>query len=96
MDFHYNKHHKTYVTNFNNLTEQASEALDKGDHKKFVSFAQNIKFNGGGHFNHTFFWESLAPIKSGGGVVPETNSDLNKSINAHWGSLDNFITQFSA
>ena len=69
MDFHYNKHHKTYVTNLNNLTEQAHEALAKNDMKKYVSLSQAIKFNGGGHFNHTFFWECLAPLKNGGGNV---------------------------
>ena len=71
MDFHYNKHHKTYVANLNKFTEQAEQALAKDDIKSFVKLTNLIKFNGGGHINHTFFWESLAPIKSGGGQHPD-------------------------
>jgi Fe-Mn family superoxide dismutase len=78
MDFHYNKHHKTYVDNFNKLTEQAQEAFEKGDLQKFSSLSHGIKFNAGGHYNHTFFWESLAPPKEGGGARPDNNSDLHK------------------
>lgn len=77
MDFHYNKHHKAYVDNFNKLTEQAQEALDKGNMEKFASLCHGIKFNAGGHYNHTFFWESLAPPKEGGGARPDNNSDLH-------------------
>ena len=61
MEYHYGKHHQTYVNNLNALLEQASDALEKGDHQRYVDLSQGIKFNGGGHLNHEFFWESLAP-----------------------------------
>ena len=77
MDFHYNKHHRAYVTNLNALLEQQGEALEKNDHAKVVSLAPNIRFHGGGHVNHTFFWESLAPTNAGGGALPDERSPLH-------------------
>ena len=76
MDYHYNKHHKTYVNNLNTFIEQAQEALARNDVKKVVELALKIKFNGGGNYNHTFFWETLAPIKNGGGEIPNKDSEL--------------------
>ena len=96
MEFHYGKHHVTYINNLNALNEQAAEALETGDSKKHVDLSQGIKFNGGGHLNHEFFWDNLAPIGSGGGELPKEGSDLHKAISAEWGSVDNFITHFSA
>ena len=76
MSFHYGKHHQTYVNNLNGLMEQADKALESGDHQKVTELSQAIKFNGGGHVNHEFFWESLAPVANGGGVAPADNTDL--------------------
>ena len=61
MEYHYGKHHATYVANYNKLQKEAAEALAEGDHLKFTELTQAIKFNGGGHLNHEFFWESLCP-----------------------------------
>lgn len=61
MEFHYGKHHRTYVNNLNKLNEQSAEALAKGDIKKYIDLSSAVKFNGGGHVNHEFFWETLAP-----------------------------------
>ena len=52
MDFHYNKHHQTYVNNLNSLLEQQEEAKANGDYAKVVSLSTAIRFNGGGHVNH--------------------------------------------
>ena len=95
MDFHYNKHHKTYVDNLNNLTEKAQEALAKNDLKKMSTLLHGIKFNAGGHYNHEFFWESLAPPKEGGGARPDQSSELNKLISQEWGSIDNMINNIN-
>lgn len=82
MDYHYNKHHKTYVDNLNKFAEQAQEALAKNDLKKHAELCQIIKFNAGGHYNHTFFWDSLTPIKNGGGQLPAESSELHKLISS--------------
>ena len=71
MEFHYGKHHRTYVNNLNTLMEKASEAQAVGDMNRYVDLMQAIKFNGGGHLNHEFFWETLAPISDGGGALPD-------------------------
>ena len=54
-----------------------------------------IKFNGGGHLNHEIFWESMCPIKNGGGVLPEEQNDLAQMITAEWGSVAEFQTFFN-
>ena len=71
LNFHYGKHHRTYVNNLNTLMEKASEAQAVGDMNRYVDLMQAIKFNGGGHLNHEFFWETLAPISDGGGALPD-------------------------
>ena len=59
MEFHYGKHHRGYVNNLNKLMEQAAEAQAKNDMQTYVNLLQGIKFNGGGHLNHEFFWNTL-------------------------------------
>ena len=54
--------------------------LEKREIKKYTDILDQIKFNGGGHLNHEFFWEGLAPIVAGGGVLPEVNSKLHKLL----------------
>mmetsp|Transcript_25782 Transcript_25782/g.18258 ORF Transcript_25782/g.18258 Transcript_25782/m.18258 type:complete len:226 (+) Transcript_25782:101-778(+) len=95
MEFHYGKHHRTYVNNLNKLTEQAAESLATGDTKKYLSLQKNIKFNGGGHLNHEFFWDSLTPVNNGGGVAPEAGSGLGDAINHSFGSFENFKDHFN-
>lgn len=90
MEFHYGKHHRTYVNNLNTLNCQSAEALEAGNIKKYLELTNAIKFNGGGHLNHEFFWETLAPIKNGGGAQPDKESDLRKMIEAEWGTIEKF------
>lgn len=54
-----------------------------------------MKFNGGGHLNHEFFWQSLIPIAKGGGVLPPQESILRRMIEREWGSFDAFQTYFA-
>lgn len=70
MELHHQGHHKTYVTGFNNATEQLAEAQAKNDVKTSVQLQPLINFNGGGHINHSLFWENLAPASAGGGGEP--------------------------
>lgn len=57
MELHHSKHHATYVNNLNVANEALQEASSKGDVTKCVQLANAIKFNGGGHVNHTIFWQ---------------------------------------
>ena len=94
LDTHYNKHHKAYVKNLNNAIEEAEEALKSQDTEKYIDLSNTIKFNGGGHFNHEFFWDSLIPIKEGGGVLPSKDSALCKLLEKSFGSVEAFIEFF--
>lgn len=90
LDFHYGKHHQTYVTNLNNLI--------KGTEFENSSLEEIIKKSSGGIYNnsaqiwnHTFFWNSLKP--NGGGAPTGALAD---AINKKWGSFDEFKKAFQA
>jgi len=61
MTIHHSKHHNTYVTNLNVGLEKLDEAVSKDDISGIIALQGALKFNGGGHLNHTLFWENLAP-----------------------------------
>lgn len=94
MTLHYNKHHATYVANLNKALEQLAEAESKEDISSQIALQKAIKFNGGGHINHSIFWTNLAPVGKGGGGVPE--GELAKAIDKDFGSTDKFIEKMSA
>lgn len=94
MDLHYNKHHAAYVANLNKALEQFAEAEQKNDVAGMVALQSAIKFNGGGHVNHSIFWTNLVPKNKGGGVPPE--GALAKAIENEFGSLQKFIDHFTA
>lgn len=93
MSLHYNKHHNAYVTNLNKAMEQLAEAEQKQDIAAEIALQSAIKFNGGGHINHSIFWTNLAPVSKGGGKPPE--GALAEAIKQEFGSLEKFIEQFS-
>ena len=74
---------------------QASEALATGNVQQYVALSNAIKFNGGGHLNHEFFWETLAPIKNGGGAVPDVGTELRDLLDREWGSVEAFQLYFN-
>jgi Fe-Mn family superoxide dismutase len=94
MQLHYTKHHQTYVNNLNKALEQYAEAQQKQDLATMESLLSAIKFNGGGHINHSIFWTNLSPKKENGGRPPE--GALAQAINEEFGSLQNLIDQLSA
>lgn len=94
MNLHYNKHHQTYVNNLNKALKECFDAESKGDLPKQIALQKAIKFNGGGHINHSIFWTNLAPKSEGGGTAP--NGKLAEAINKSFGSLDKFIEKFNA
>lgn len=93
MQIHHGKHHQAYVTNLNNAI--AGTANEGKTLEELVAVAGSIsapvRNNGGGHWNHTFFWESLA-ANAGGAPTGE----LGDAINAAFGSFDDFKTKFNA
>lgn len=61
MQLHHSKHHATYVNNLNVAEEKMKEAVAKGDVNTQIALGPAIKFNGGGHLNHSIFWCNLSP-----------------------------------
>ncbi|TXH36549.1 MAG: superoxide dismutase [Fe] [Rhodospirillaceae bacterium] len=89
LEYHYGKHHQTYVTNLNNLI--------KGTEFENASLEDIIKKSSGGVFNnaaqvwnHTFYWHCLSP--KGGG---QPSGALADAINKKWGSFDTFKAEFT-
>merc|ERR1719352_1062519 len=69
MTIHHAKHHQTYVTNLNAAYEKLLDAQAKGDVDAVIALQGAIKFNGGGHVNHSIFWQNLCPVSMGGGEL---------------------------
>jgi len=67
MEIHFTKHHQAYVNNLNTALEKAHDADQRGDLTTLINLQQAIRFNGGGHLNHSIFWTNLMPHKEGGG-----------------------------
>ena len=70
MELHHKKHHQTYVTGLNTALDTIAEAESKGDYSKAATVAPLLNFHGGGHLNHSLFWENLAPASKDGGGDP--------------------------
>lgn len=56
-----------------------------------AALTQTIKFNLGGHINHSIYWENLAPIGSGGGEYPAADSPFSQQVVKQFGSFENLI-----
>jgi Fe-Mn family superoxide dismutase len=95
MEIHHTKHHATYVKNLNAALEQYEEAENKQDISKMIQLQSAIKFNGGGHVNHSIFWTNLASTKDGGGQQKEAGEPLLKAIDTQFGSFDSFVSTFN-
>lgn len=84
MQLHHSKHHNAYVTNFNVAAEKAAEAASKNDISAAIALQPALRFNGGGHINHSIFWQNLAPVAKCG----EPTSELAGAIQRDFGSMD--------
>jgi len=91
MKIHYEKHHATYVNNLNIANDKLAEATAKGDVGAIIALAPALRFNGGGHINHSIFWKNLAPKGKSG----EPTGELKTAIDRDFGSLDNLKNQMS-
>lgn len=94
MELHHSKHHQTYVNGLNSALTTIAEAESKGDFTKAASVAPALNFHGGGHLNHTLFWENLAPASREGGGNPD--GALGKAITTEFGSFESFVKQMNA
>lgn len=94
MELHYTKHHKTYLTNLNQALEKFYQAEQRRDLGAQIALQQAIRFNGGGHINHSIFWTNLAPKNQGGGEPPR--GAFATALTAQFHSLDSFIQEFTA
>ncbi len=80
------------MNNFNALLKEKHKAEMEHDFLKVTSLTNGLMFNGGGIYNHTFFWESLCPVSK----HREPKGDLRNMIDHSWGSLDKFKADFNA
>jgi len=96
MEFHYEKHHRGYVDGLNAMASE-DPSLGIGSHSidqlvrtlkpgKALNFAGQV-------WNHTFYWNSMAPPKSGGGGVP--SGKLAEAIDSSFGSLEKLVETFN-
>ena len=93
MEIHHGKHHNAYTTNLNNAIDDTDLANSSiGEILGGISgHSPAIRNNGGGYYNHCFFWEIMGPDAGGA-----PSGDLADAINAAFGSLEDFQNQFAA
>ncbi len=99
MEIHHDKHHGAYVTNLNKALESAPDLQNKTVEELLANncaiVPENIRTavrnNGGGHINHSMFWQIMAP-KAGG--APSGN--VAQAINSAFGGFDQFKEKFNA
>lgn len=91
MEIHHGKHHQAYVDNLNKAlagTEHESKSLEELL-AMISTLPAAVRNNGGGHWNHTFFWESLTP-----NAPAAPSGDLAAAIDSQLGGFDQFKTDF--
>jgi Fe-Mn family superoxide dismutase len=96
MEIHHDRHHATYVNNLNaalegqDVADQSIEELVANLDKLPEGIRTAVRNNGGGHANHSFFWQILSP--NGGGAP---TGEIAKAIDDTFGSFDELKTQFA-
>lgn len=93
MEIHHGKHHQAYVDNLNKAidgTEHAGKSLEELV-KNAGSISPAVRNNGGGHWNHSFFWEIIAPNQGGA-----PSGALADAINETFGSFEALQEKFNA
>jgi len=98
MQIHHGKHHQAYVNNLNAAIEKAPELANKsldelmsGINTVPEAVRTAVRNNGGGHWNHSFFWKLMGPNAGG-----QPGGEVARAINDAFGSFDKFKEQFSA
>ncbi|KAH9939087.1 superoxide dismutase mitochondrial [Epithele typhae] len=85
MELHHSKHHQAYVSGLNAAEESYATAPSP---KEQIRLQAALKFNGGGHINHSLFWKNLAPAGMGGGQLAD--GPLKAALEADFGSVEAF------
>lgn len=92
MEIHHTKHHQTYITNLNNAiagsANEGKELIDLVKNAGAISPA--VRNNGGGHWNHSFFWDLMT-----GDSMGAPSGELADQIKTTFGDFDTFKTQFT-
>jgi superoxide dismutase, Fe-Mn family len=99
MEIHHGKHHQAYVTNLNKALESAPDLANKSLEELLVNNCANVpenirtavRNNGGGHSNHSMFWQIIGPNAGG---APSGN--LAQAITSTFGGFDQFKEKFNA
>lgn len=95
MELHHSKHHKAYVDKLNGALEKDSGGQGKTLQQLLETISQypaGVRNNGGGHWNHTFFWATMTAPGQGG----EPSGPLKDAIDSAFGSFDKFKEEFEA
>ncbi|KAH7928021.1 manganese superoxide dismutase [Leucogyrophana mollusca] len=91
MKLHHTKHHQAYVTGLNTAEESYAKAPST---KEKIALQAALKFNGGGHINHSLFWKNLSPANADGGKLE--SGALKSAIERDFGSVEEFKKKFNA
>lgn len=92
MTLHHTKHHQAYVTGLNAAEASYASLVSSADQdgtggvKERIRLQAALKFNGGGHINHSLFWKNLAPEAQGGGKLQE--GPLKDAVERDFGGLE--------
>ena len=96
MHLHHDKHHNTYVTHLTSAIEQYPELGEKTIEELLsdmdaipTDIKTAVRNNGGGHANHSFFWEIMAPNAGG-----EPTGEIKEAINEAFGDFSSFKEEF--
>ena len=87
MTIHHQRHHQAYVDNLNAALKASDETSDDLDSilQRISEYSPAVRNNGGGHFNHSLFWETISPQPK---LVPE--GKLAEAINSTFGNIETF------
>ena len=99
MEIHHSKHHQGYVNKLNKALVGQDRLLSKSVHELLADLSsvpenirESVRNNGGGHYNHSLFWESMRPSTDGGGVL--VDGALKSALEKKFSSVDKFKETF--
>lgn len=111
MTLHHSKHHQTYITNLNNALSTYARAVASADLPAQLALQAAIRFNAGGHLNHSLFWKIMTPAPAAASsgssstgspsaqvdaAVSSRAPTLHAALTARFASIDGFLGAFAA